>query len=192
MLSAQNQDWQLCKSNQLFPALIHSQDGVNTGDIYASADKIESQSNQVSTLRGNVLIEADTQLLQADEAVYSVDQQRFDLFGNVRYQSEEFQSISQSMSTLINTGDSKMYDAYFFITTDHTNGHAEKIIRYGDVTTLHNTHYSSCDPDDQDWQFRAKKIKLDHAKGRGLAKSMTLRFKKNPRVLFTRPQLSTR
>ena len=44
--------------------------------------------------------------------------------------------------------------------------------------------YTTCQPGDRDWHFQARNMELDHIKGDGLAKQMTLRIKDVPILYF--------
>ncbi len=180
--------WALCKTFNLLPPLIDTGTTPTGGEIFADADSIESAGDNITKLYGDVLIARELDQLQADSAIYFQTDNRFDLNGNIRYRSKSFESTAQSMTLYNNSDRSEMYQAYFFMPQEHGNGYAKSITRDGDITQLYNASYSTCDPKQQDWQFRAKQITLNHDTGRGLAKNMSLRFKKVP--FFYLPVLS--
>lgn len=179
--------WRLCRDLRLVAEPpIHG--GDSGGRIYADADSIESPNANVSRLRGNVSILRGVEELFADEALYDRTQQRFELTGNVRYRSPQMELAGER---LLSYGDSEaveIADSEFYLPAQHAAGRAREIDRGGDITTLLDARYSTCDPADPDWEFRASRIRLDHEQGQGFARNMSLRFKDVP--IFYFPALS--
>jgi LPS-assembly protein len=186
--------WLLCNDMRLVtdPPIGGGTDNANSGRILADADSIESPNKDVSRLSGNVAILHGAEELFADEALYDRSQQRFELTGNVRYRSPQMQLTGERLLSYGGgaAGETlEITDAGFYFPAQHAAGSAQKIERgAGNITTLEHTRYSTCDPADPDWEFRARRITLDQSQGQGYARSMNLRFKGLP--IFYFPALS--
>ncbi|MBN1378297.1 MAG: LPS assembly protein LptD [Gammaproteobacteria bacterium] len=181
--------WRLCPVGGLLPIMEISAVRPANGQVILNADIIDSQSESVSQLSGNVTLLGEKDFVHADTAVYHMDQQRIDLKGNVQYRSDQFEFNADSMTRFVNSENSELADLDFFIPLNHGNGSAEKVIRTDQqITYLYDMSYSTCTPDDRIWHFNAKEMRLDHARGVGLAKHMTLRVKDIPILYF--PALS--
>ncbi len=181
--------WRLCPAAGLQPILEPAQSKPLNGQLLLDADSIESQGDTVTKLKGNVSITSDVDLIHADNAVYRLDEQKMELDGNVQYRSDQFEFNADSMISVSAPKNMEVKNADFFIPINHGNGTAETVIRQGeDITNLKNLTYTTCQPDDRLWYFKAKEMKLDHSKGMGLAKHMTLRIKDVPVLYF--PALS--
>ncbi len=184
--------WRLCNDLRLIADPPIGGDS-SSGRIFADADSIESPNKDVSRLSGNVAILHGTEELFADEALYDRAQQRFELTGNVRYRSPEMELTGQRLLSYgaagSTAGTMEITDAGFYFPAQHAAGSAGEIERgAGNITILENTRYSTCDPADPDWEFRARRITLDQAQGQGHARSMSIRFKGLP--IFYFPALS--
>ncbi|HEX7025753.1 MAG TPA: LPS assembly protein LptD [Gammaproteobacteria bacterium] len=158
------------------------------GEIFADANSIETLENNVSRLTGDVVVLREFDRLQAEEAFYDPKRGRFELFGDVRHWSGEFEFLADSITTAGNGETGELHNAQFFIASSHLTGQAERIERRPSTTWLYNSSYTTCDPDNADWRLRGSEIKLDHAEGQGLAKHMRLYFKGIP--IFYFPALS--
>lgn len=187
--SAEGEDrWGQCGVFHLLPPPDADRSPPTGGEIFVGANSIETREGNVSELRGDVVVQREFDRLQAERAFYDADLDRFELFGDVRYWSDEFEFLADSITTTGNRETGQLQNARFFIVPDHLSGRAERIVREENITRLYDSTYSTCDPDDPDWLMRAAEIRLDHASGQGLAKHMSLRFKNIP--IFYFPVLS--
>ncbi|HEX5056997.1 MAG TPA: LPS assembly protein LptD [Gammaproteobacteria bacterium] len=179
--------WRFCPDPRLVTeSSIHGADA--SGRIFADADRIETLNANASRLSGNVAILRGVEELFADEALYDRAQQRFELTGNVRYRSPQMELTGESLLSYGEAATVKIENAEFYFPAQHAAGSADKIERDGVVTTLIDTHYSTCDRAEPDWEFRARRITLDQAKGQGFSRDMKLYFKDVP--IFYFPVLS--
>lgn len=186
-LISEPDQWRLCRDPRLVadPPLYQGGSGTR---IFADADRIESMNESVSRLSGNVAILRGVEELFADQALYDRPGQLFELTGNVRYRSPQMELTGER---LLNYGDSKAMEvenANFYFPGQYITGRATKMERSDNTTILQNTRYSTCDPADPDWEFRARHITLDHERGQGFARDMSVRFKDVP--IFYFPALS--
>lgn len=176
--------WAQCNVFHLLPPSDHNQPLPTGGEIFVSANSIETLADNVSRLTGDVIVLREFDRLQAERALYDADRDRFELFGDVRYWSDEFEFIADSITATGNQEAGQLQNARFLIIPSHLTGQAERIERQPSITRLYDTTYSTCDPDKPDWLLRASQIKLDHASGQGLAKHMRLHFKGIPVFYF--------
>lgn len=186
--AAAEERWAQCGVFHLLPPPELDQPPPTGGEIFVSANSIETLADNVNRLTGDVVVLREFDLLRAEEAFYDANLDRFELFGDVRYWSDEFEFLADSMTTTGNRETGQLLDASFFIVPDHFTGHAARIERQPPTTWLYDSTFTSCDPDKPDWLLRGTEIKLDQATGRGLAKHMRLYFKGIP--IFYFPALS--
>ncbi len=178
--------WRLCHDPRLVMDPATNAGNSNRSRIFADADGIESQDKDVSRLNGNVSIVYGTDELFADQALYDRLEQRFELTGNVRYRSPYMELKGTHM---LSYGVAmEISDAEFYFPDHHAAGTADQIERAGPITNLRDTHYSTCDRADPDWEFRARRITLDRDKGQGYARNLSIYFKDLP--IFYFPALS--
>ncbi|HEY3488205.1 MAG TPA: LPS assembly protein LptD [Gammaproteobacteria bacterium] len=181
---AQNEDpWLLCSDLRLVtnPAI----KGDGTGLTFADADSVESLDKNISRLSGNVSILQGSEELFADQALFDRSQQRFELTGNVGYRSPEMELAGAHMLAYGNSDILEISDARFYFPAQHAGGYAHQIAHGTDnITVLDKASYTTCDPADPDWEFRARRITLDHTQGQGYARSMSVRFKNMPIFYF--------
>lgn len=181
--------WRICPATGLLPILESPQQRPTNNQIILNADVIESEGSSVSRLSGNVTITSEKEDIRADDAVYSVNEQKLELQGNVHYRSDQFEFNADSMTRFTNSEKSEINDLEFFIPLNHANGTAKHVSRVDEnITTLQDMTYTTCQPGDRIWYFNAREMKLDHAEGMGFAKHMTLRFRNIPVMYF--PALS--
>jgi LPS-assembly protein len=181
--------WRLCPATGLLPVLERPEQTMESGQIVLDADIVESQNKSLARLSGNVTVISEQDFVHADSAVYHMDEQKLGLQGNVQYRSEQFEFNADSMTRMTDSDYSEISNLDYFIPLNHSNGSAETVTRTGNtVTYLHNMTYTTCDPGDVVWHFKAKEMKLDHVKGMGLARHMTFRIRNIPVLYF--PALS--
>ncbi len=192
-LASNDPRWALCSDPDFFfpltPTAIAEQISNKPPqgeDMFVSADQVEMVSEHISKLIGNVLIEKTNELITADTAHYDAKAGRLALSGSVLVWNPDMRMRSDQLIAFTGEQQTGTFEqAHYFIDKSHATGTADKIIRNSDNTTiLNNASYTTCSPDDMDWLFRAKQIKLNHNTGIGTAKHMRLRFKGVPIFYF--------
>lgn len=178
--------WRLCRDPRLVTDPAIRDDGA--GRVFADADSIESLDANVSRLSGDVAILRGTEELFADQALYDRAQQSFELTGEVRYRSPQMELTGERLFSYAESETVRVENSEFYFPAQHASGSAQRIERKDDITVLMDTRYSTCDPRDPDWEFRAQRITLDHDAGQGYARDMSIRFKNVP--IFYFPALS--
>jgi LPS-assembly protein len=174
-----------CRPNALLafydPALPRDSTLRETSDTAVDASHVDSSSQAVYRLSGNVRIERADQLLRADRIDYSDSTTDYDAQGNVRYQEagELLSADRMRGNTQANHGvaDNVRYQ----MLQSRGNGTAARgelldaqRSRYSQVT------YSTCDVGHHLWEVRAKRLQIDKATGVGTAHGATMRFANVP------------
>src|SRR5690606_3049835 len=85
--------WEQCRVSHLLPPPEQILESPTGGEIFVGADSVETLADNVSRLTGDVLVLREFDRLQADEAFYNPNLERFELFGDVRYWSGEFEFL---------------------------------------------------------------------------------------------------
>lgn len=177
--------WRLCPNTGLMPQLSAPPVLPANGEIFVSADTIESQDNEVSILSGNVEIHTELETIHADQATFNQGLQELFLKGNVHYRSDQLEVNADSMTTEMNSSSGQINQPDFYLPDTHASGTARLIERKSDdVTLLHSTTFTTCEPDKRSWYFSSSRLKLKHDEGMGIAKHMALRLKGVPIFYF--------
>ncbi len=171
----------LCpENNQNLPPPLNAQIGVK--DVDASADKVISENGKV-VLDGSTVISFQGRNIRADNANYDSRTGVVEIGGDFNYSTPELKLNSTHAVVNINndtleTGPS----TYQLNPNGHTaQGRASRLERdkKGRIK-LWDATYSACPPNDEVWNIKASKIRLDSDEGIGTAKNITLRFKGVP------------
>jgi LPS-assembly protein len=135
---------------------------------------------------GEFLLEGDVCLMQNDmrmltpEIYYHQAKQVFNTKGGVMFQSgaqrisakqAEFNSIDMTAS---------LADVDYFMLESDINGKADRLFLSEQSSSLDGMTFSTCSPQQRDWEIVAKSAELDHEEGVGTFKNLTLRFKNVP------------
>ena len=177
--------------------------GENGGvPIEMEGDEVVSQQNNVVTMRGNAQLIRGAAAVFGDELSYSRETDMLSAEGNVTVYSEhgdriEADSAEIEVETHIGKVDNVRYrvakrdlrhsdpeKAYV-----NARGEAGKVFLEGhDFLRLEDVTYTTCKEGKDDVVVRAEELELDNATGRGLARKVSVRFKKVP--IFYAPALS--
>jgi len=148
---------------------------------YLSGDVGEGKLDELYTLTGHISIRRGPQQVEADKAVYDSRTGMVNATGNVRFQQGDLITQGAKARIDINTGTGEIDDARYEYLQRHANGRAATINHESaDLTRLNHATYTTCDPNQVDWELRARTVTLDHAEAVGEAYNVTLRFKNVP------------
>lgn len=131
------------------------------GAVDITADEITRDAEGVVIARGNVVIERETDTLQADTVKYHADRHLLEAFGHVVITSEKatIRAEQAQMDTEEKTGE--MQNAVITL----PNGErltAERVRRIDDHTyEAENLIFSSCPIDQESWRIAARRALLD-------------------------------
>lgn len=128
---------------------------VRQGDSALKSDRVRlNRLSRETELNGNVEIRQNGMLIRGDSARMNLDQKKLDVRGT-EYVIHEL----------------------------HAHGRADRIHNPGkNVLVLDHSTYSTCEPDDNTWQLRAGRIKLDRDSGWGQVRDAVVEVKDVPIV----------
>nr|VFJ53859.1 MAG: LPS-assembly protein [Candidatus Kentron sp. DK] len=198
-------DWSFCETGYQVPALpaVEAEDDDESGDpnaAYLSSDEADLSNENISTLLGNVQVRQGTRYISADKVQYNKSLGTIDTEGS--FQAWDVGEYIVGKSAHVNMGsDGYRAEAVKFLLLDrHGQGTAKEIDVQGSkqIIIARDATYTTCpgsgDPrsqpmygekaKDQDWQLTAKKITLDKATDRGVARNVAVKFKNVP-ILYT-------
>ncbi len=158
-------------------------------DTYMTADEADLIENGISTLSGNAEITRNTQQVTADTIVYNQPEDTANLDGNVNYWDVDLFLNSEDAFLKFDNGVGEFTSADYILKESRGRGSADKmVLDIGTRTDLEKLEYTTCDPDDQFWNFTASSLSLDHEKNYGKARNVVIRVKDVP--VFYTPYLS--
>lgn len=182
---ATNDMWALCKPWPPVLAPIEvpvpSREQRETAPAQIFADQVEVTRERLSTYRGDVMMQRADQQMGADAASYDVATEQFRAEGNVRYREEAFSVTASSAEINLGTDQGEFTDTEYRVEARHAHGSASKVVlESADVSQLSRVTYTTCNPGDDDWELRARRVTLDKAEGMGAARDVTVSFKGVP------------
>lgn len=150
--------------------------------IDASADSVSSE-NGIFELIGESTISYQGQQIRADSARYDSNTGIVNIEGELSYATPEYRIESNDATIDLekSTFDSKESSYVLSLDGRIAQGRASRLERDSKQRVkLWDATYSACPPDDEAWNIKASKIRLDTVEGIGTAKNITLHFKGVP------------
>ncbi|HHT0593438.1 TPA: LPS-assembly protein LptD [Legionella anisa] len=169
-------------------------------EIRIMADRVSFYQDKPSTLKGNVEIQQNQRIVNAQTAYVYRDPQskqitKIEFLGNVRYLEPDKLLIARKATINPQDKSGQIEDViYRFNTNKHTVilpawGRAGLMQRFPNSDyLLRQATYTTCAPQDKAWDLEAKSIVIDNKKKMGVARNVTLRIREQP-VLYV-PYLS--
>lgn len=190
MAAEDEEDWSLCPIRDAVPAF----EGVaDAGRVDPKArqqlptdiegDALEGIANQDTLVQGNVELRHGDQFLGTDRLVYNQETGQYRAEGSIRYQDSGMRIVAESAEGNNETDTHVINDLDYQLIQRRGNGGADRIALQGGQGSLYHATYSTCDPDQRAWELDARRIDVDMATGRGVARGATLRVGKVP-VLY--------
>lgn len=159
------------------------------GDTFMTADEADLIENGISTLTGNAEITRDLQQVTADNITYNEPNDTADLAGDVNYWDDAVFLNSNDAFLQFDSGIGEFSNADYILIDSRGRGKAEKLtLDIGTTTDMEQLRYTTCDPDDNFWNFTASSLNLNHESNYGKARNVVLRIKDVP--VFYTPYLS--
>lgn len=177
-------DWRLCPPVQspltLTPAPDTDKEGSATGtDV--SADQVTAQSDHRTTFSGNVVIKHQDKRLEAQQADFDRQQDRLELNGEVKLYSRNINLLGDQAYLDLGKDTGAIQGARYYFPQSHAFGSAKRIdFSNPQYTELEQARYTTCNPDDEDWVLKARRMTLDQASNTGEAYHATLAFQGVP------------
>ena len=171
----------LCRRNALLdfyvPGLPADARGREQADTDILATRVDSANRSIYVLDGRVRLQRYDQLLRADHLRYDDLTTAYQARGHVRYQDSALLLSAQRIHGTTRPDRGQADQAHYQLLQSRGNGTA------GQVTLVDPQHslldqatYSTCDPGDRVWEFRASRIRLNKQTGVGVARNATLRY----------------
>lgn len=174
-------DWNQCRTDGA-PALRRPIVPFTDGDTRIEADgadlyRIENRAE----FSGNVRVEQDSQLLEADQAIYLKNSNTLDAMGNVYLEQPGLRIGSDTLHYNLTSKQGTAEQAEFRLTEPLARGNARTAeMLNADQSHYSDVRYTTCPPGNGDWQVEAAELEIDKATGVGTAHHAKLRFKGVP------------
>lgn len=152
-----------------------------TGPITTSSDRLQTGSNGVVYLSGNVDVHMGDRELRADQMTYDQRNNAITVSGKVHYDDPNVRL--QGTSGHYGDEGAQFSDAQFQFLKIPGHGSANDIsMNPNNVVTLRRVFYTSCPPGPRraDWDLRARELRLDTDAGRGVGKGARVDFEGIP------------
>ncbi|MDQ2702928.1 MAG: LPS assembly protein LptD [Pseudomonadota bacterium] len=182
------EDWKLCPVQDTIPAFANA--GQPTGNSDTRSDQpTDIEGDQVSgtesarQFEGNVALSRGDQFLGTDKLTFDSETGKYMATGSVRYQDSGMRVIADRAEGNQETDSHDLHNVRYQLVSRRGNGGASHIEMQGALGALHDATYSTCPPDDRNWELRAQRIDVDTESGMGVARNATLRVGKIP-VLY--------
>lgn len=178
----------LCRSNRLLDFYVPGLGPASERDTTEAS--IEGARLDVSD-RERIIIEGDVELQRADQLLRTGRIDYDSASGDYRteqpltYQDAGLLLSAQRGSGNLETDTTQLHGVRYQFLHTRGNGEAGQVqILDPDRSRMEQMSFSTCDPDDPDWQLRAASIDIDQSTGTGKARNATLYFRGVP-LLYT-------
>ena len=170
--------WALCPP---FPQSPVNPPTANPDEIDLQADSAQASDGNVYTLDGNAVVLYGPQRLEASNITYRQDDNELTAEGDIRFTAPGLIIDGQDATLYPDVEQGKLNNITYTLTEAHGRGTASVL----DLKDRYNQHlqqasYTTCPPDNHDWELTAKEVDLDRAEGIGTARNAKLAFKGVP------------
>jgi LPS-assembly protein len=182
------EDWKLCPAEDAVPAFPDAQPATTRPEARVTlptnitGDRLSGTDIQ-PVFSGNVILRRGDQFLGAENLKIDKETGQYDAQGDIRYQDTGMRLVAGDASGNQNDDTHRLEDVHYQLMSRRGNGGAEHIEMQGTHGALYGATYSTCPPEDRDWELRAQRIDVDTEEGLGVARNATLRIGKVP-VLY--------
>lgn len=145
------------------------------------AGHVDVERNGTSRFSGDVRVRLDDGHLTANQATYDPSDQTVSIAGKVTYTEPKLSVYGQDAKLDAADNEVSFASAGFELPERTARGSAKQIlIRRPGFMTLSSVDFTTCPPDQVDWQLLARQLTLDTQKGFGTARGVKLKFKGVP------------
>ncbi len=153
----------------------------SNGSMEIQSDHGEFIENKGASFSGNVVLQQNGHLINADQATYNQISGETQFNGHIRFLSDELSMAAGTMDYNINTGKASLSQTHYVIAPLHLRGEAGRIeLIEQNSASLFDASYTFCEPGHNDWDIAASEIFLNQAEGYGEAWHGRLRIKEVP------------
>ncbi len=175
--------WVLCKPGELFefhvPGL-GKQSERDTAPTNLLAREFHLEGEDHFRLEGDVEILRADQRVAAQAIHYDGTADAWAAETQVQYQDSGFLLRADRAQGNLEADQASLDAVQYQLLAIRGNGSAANASVHGDVASMAQVLYTTCDPGDVWWSIKAKSLDLDQAEGFGTARHMTLRLGKVP------------
>jgi LPS-assembly protein len=176
-------NWLLCRNPSTLPMFtgLDLQGAVReNAPTDVDADSLDVKDKETTIFAGNVQMLHGDQFLATDKVSFSHASEQFQTQGQVRYQDKAIRLTAETA-----VGDQKqdkldLGDVHYQLNEQTGNGTAVRAEMSGPVGLLTQATYSTCPPNQRQWEFAAGRISINDKNKRGVAHNVTLRLGKVP------------
>lgn len=152
-------------------------------DIQADYSELTGQNNAKFT--GDVSVTRADQLITADQVDFQNKEGIASASGDVFYQEKDFALHSDQAQLQLNQDTGQFSNNQFILENTHARGTTQTTnLINRDVTQSTNISYTTCAPNDTDWQLEARTLELNNLTGRGTARDVWVEVFGTP-LLYT-------
>ena len=180
--------WKLCPVADAVPAFPDAQPPTTKPQqrvelpTDVSGDQLSGTDTQPQ-FSGNVVLRRGDQFLGAQNLRMNNDTGDYVAEGSVRYQDSSMRLVADRGEGNQNTDTHNLQDVQYQLMSRRGNGGADHIVMQGVHGSLFGASYSTCPPDDRNWELRAQQIDVNTDEGLGIAHNATLHVGRIP-VLY--------
>lgn len=176
-------DWLLCPPPPVLPATDVEQPDAQ-GVTRAASESMETRG-AITTLEGDVAVRRGNRTLGAERVRIDREGRTAQASGNVFLRENGFVIEGRSGSVNLDSGAFSLERADYRAAELHAQGSARRIDRdEAGISRFERATYSTCPPDDEDWQLKADSVELNPNTRQGTATNALLRFKGVP-IFYT-------
>ncbi|UTF59820.1 LPS-assembly protein LptD [Gilvimarinus sp. DA14] len=162
----------------------NSESAIETLPIEVEANSFRTINGTRITLKGEVTMTQGPRLLKADRADLDQTDNSLVLTGNITLREQGLLIYADAAKLNSANEDASLEQAEYVLHQARIHGTAEKLKKFGDrVIQLESGSFSTCEPDNEFWKFRASELKVDNIRNLGTAKHARLEIKDIP-VLY--------
>lgn len=171
--------WSLCSLDALLPSYtpgLPLQGERDSHSTHLSARAIDVSTSEHYLLEGAVEVRRLDQILKTERLRFSQADQSYATDTPMSYQDRNILLEAASASGNLEDDSGRMDQVRYQFIQARGSGEADSIeLIAGDNSVLSGVTYSTCDPGQRYWEFRARQIDLDHEAGWGAGRNMSLR-----------------
>jgi LPS-assembly protein len=182
------EDWKLCPVQDTIPAFANTGTSAVTGgarvDLPTNIEGDQLTGTEAAPqFEGNVSLSRGDQFLGTDKLVFDSETGTYVATGSVRYQDSGMRVVADRAEGNQESDSHDLQNVRYQLVSRRGNGGASHIAMQGARGSLYDATYSTCPPEDRNWELRAQRIDVDTDSGMGIARNATLRVGKVP-VLY--------
>ena len=178
---AAEEDWSLCR---IPTVLFVTADNIAADETRIEAQTVASDDAESIQLTGDVTVLRREQKIDADNVDINKSTDQITASGNVVFNDPTYQIQSPEVRIDNRNNQAEFDQPMFELQERHARGEAYSIEKIDDNRSrFEDLIYTTCDPGENTWHFRAAELEIDRESGRGTATHTRLHIKDIP-VLY--------